>query len=350
VHSALVPPSVTNKRRTGPHFEGELMSTVETARGPVSADALGVTYMHEHIFTMSADMQLNYPEEWGDEEVRVADAVQKLTALVESGVTTIVDPTVVGLGRYIPRIARIAEMVPGLNIVVATGCYTYNDVPFFFHHRGPALNEALGMDLPDPMVDLFIGDIEQGIAGTGVKAGMLKCAIDTPGLTRGVERVMRAVAKAHVATGTPITVHTHPESQQGLVAAKLLEEEGVDPRRVVLGHSGDSTDLDHLVDLASSGFWLGMDRFGINLATTFEARADTVIGMCARGFASSMVLSHDASCYIDWIDPNLMPMLPDWHYLHLMNDVIPYLKDHGVTEEQLHTMLVENPRKILAGN
>ena len=326
------------------------MSTVETARGPVSADALGVTYMHEHIFTMSADMQLNYPEEWGDEEVRVADAVQKLTALVESGVTTIVDPTVVGLGRYIPRIARIAEMVPGLNIVVATGCYTYNDVPFFFHHRGPALNEALGMDLPDPMVDLFIGDIEQGIAGTGVKAGMLKCAIDTPGLTRGVERVMRAVAKAHVATGTPITVHTHPESQQGLVAAKLLEEEGVDPRRVVLGHSGDSTDLDHLVDLASRGFWLGMDRFGINLATTFEARADTVIGMCARGFASSMVLSHDASCYIDWIDPNLMPMLPDWHYLHLMNDVIPYLKDHGVTEEQLHTMLVENPRKILAGN
>jgi phosphotriesterase-related protein len=93
-----------------------------------------------------------------------------------------------------------------------------------------------------------------------------------------------------------------------------------------------------------------MDRFGINLATTFEARADTVIGMCARGFAGSMVLSHDASCYIDWIDPNLMPMLPDWHYLHLMNDVIPYLKDHGVTEEQLHTMLVDNPRKILSGN
>ena len=325
------------------------MAQVETVRGPVDADALGITYMHEHIFTMSADMQLNYPDEWGDEEVRVADAVEKLSALAASGITTIVDPTVVGLGRYIPRIARIADLVPQLNIVVATGCYTYNDVPFFFHHRGPALNEALGMNVPDPMVDLFIGDIERGIAGTGVKAGMLKCAIDTPGLTRGVERVMRAVAKAHVQTGVPITVHTHPESQQGLIAAKLLDEEGVDPRRVVLGHSGDSTDIDHLSDLASRGFWLGMDRFGINLATTFESRADTVIAMCERGFAESMVLSHDASCYIDWIDPNLMPMLPDWHYLHLKNDVIPYLQEHGVTDAQLHAMLVVNPRNILAG-
>ena len=326
------------------------MTQVQTVRGPVASDALGTTYMHEHIFTMSTEMQMNYPEEFGDEEVRIADAVEKLSALANSGVSTIVDPTVVGLGRYIPRVQRIAEQLPTLNIVVATGCYTYNDVPFFFHHRGPALNEALGMEVPDPMVDLFIGDIEQGIAGTGVRAGMLKCAIDTPGLTRGVERVMRAVAKAHLATSTPITVHTHPESQQGLVVARVLAEEGVAANSVVLGHSGDTTDVSHLSDLADRGFWLGMDRFGINLATTFEARADTVVEMCRRGYAGSMVLSHDASCYIDWIDPNVLPMLPDWHYLHLANDVIPYLVDHGVTTEQLNEMLVVNPRRILSGS
>ena len=116
---------------------------------------------------------------------------------------TIVDPTVIGLGRYVPRIERIAEQVPDLNIVVATGCYTYDDVPFYFHHRGPALNEALGAEVPDPMVDMFVGDIQAGIAGTGVKAGMLKCAIDHQGMTAGVERVMRAVAAAHAQTGTP---------------------------------------------------------------------------------------------------------------------------------------------------
>jgi phosphotriesterase-related protein len=104
------------------------------------------------------------------------------------GVRTIIDPTVVGLGRYIPRIQRVAEQVD-LNIVVATGCYTYEDVPFLFHHRGPALNAALGTEVPDPMVDMFVRDINEGIAGTGVRAAFLKCAIDAPGLPPGVERV-----------------------------------------------------------------------------------------------------------------------------------------------------------------
>jgi phosphotriesterase-related protein len=297
--------------------------------------------MHEHIFVLSPDVQQNYPDEWGDEDTRVADAVQKLTELAGRGVTTIVDPTVIGLGRYIPRIQRIADQVPDLNIVVATGCYTYSDVPFFFHYRGPGLGQAA-----DPMVDMFVGDITEGIAGTGVKAGMLKCAIDTQGMTGGVERVMRAVAKAHRATGTPITIHTHPGSQQGLAAWKVLEDEGVDPRRVVLGHSGDSSDLDYLQPLAEAGFILGMDRFGINLESTFESRADTVVELCKRGFAENMVLAHDAACYIDWIEPWALAATPQWHYLHILDDVLPYLLDHGVTEEQIETMLTDVPRRI----
>lgn len=268
-----------------------MSTTVQTVRGPIETSALGRTYLHEHIFVLSADVQQNYPDEWGDEETRVADAVQKLSALAAQGVRTIVDPTVVGLGRYIPRIQRIAEQLPDLNIVVATGCYTYDDVPFFFHYRGPALNAITGAEVPDPMVDMFVGDIEDGIAGTGVKAALLKCAIDAQGLTPGVDRVMRAVARAHQRTGTPITVHTHPGSHTALEVKRVLcDEEGVDPRRVVLGHSGDTTDVDHLTELADAGFVLGMDRFGINLDTTFEARADTVVEMCRRGYADQMVL------------------------------------------------------------
>jgi phosphotriesterase-related protein len=323
------------------------MSPVNTVRGAVDSADLGRTYMHEHIFVLSADVQQNYPGEWGDEQARVRDAVRKLGELAAQGVRTIVDPTVVGLGRYIPRIQRIAEQVPDLNIVVATGCYTYDDVPFFFHHRGP----GLGSDVPDPMVDMFVGDITDGIAGTGVKAGMLKCAIDEPGLTPGVERVMRAVAKAHLQTGTPVTVHTHPGSRTGLHVKRVLcDSEGVDPRRVVLGHSGDSADVDHLSELAEAGFVLGMDRFGINLDTTFEARADTVVELCRRGFADRMVLSQDASCYIDWIDPNVMAFLPQWNYLHLDKEVLPYLREHGVTDDQLTAMLVDVPRRVLAGD
>jgi phosphotriesterase-related protein len=318
------------------------MPQLQSVRGPIDTADLGRTYMHEHVFVLTPDVQQNYPDEWGDEDARVADAVTKLSALAASGVRTIVDPTVIGLGRYLPRIQRVAEQVPELNIIAATGCYIYENVPFFFHHRGP----ALGVDMPDPMVEMFVGDISGGIAGTGVRAAFLKCAIDEPGLTNGVERVMRAVAKAHHATGAPITVHTHPATQTGLEVKRVMcEEEGVDPRRIVLGHSGDSSDVAHLTELADTGFILGMDRFGINLATTAEARADTVVELCRRGYAGQMVLSHDASCYIDWIDPNVLGLLPQWHYLHLEQDVLPYLREHGVTAEQIDTMLVANPRR-----
>ncbi len=323
------------------------MTEVATLRGPVDTADLGRTYMHEHIFTLTADVQQNYPDEWGSEDTRVADAVGKLRALAAQGVATIVDPTVVGLGRYIPRIQRVAEQVPELNIIAATGVYIYESVPFFFEHRGPALNAALGTEVPDPMADMFVKDITEGIAGTAVQAGMLKCAIDHQGLTPGVERVLRAVAKAHHQTGTPITVHTHPGSRTGLEVKRVLcDEEGVDPQRVVLGHSGDTTDCDHIAELADAGFVLGMDRFGINLETTFEARADTLVEMCRRGYAGSMVLSHDASCYIDWIDPNVMAFLPQWHYLHIGEEVLPYARKHGVTEEQINAMLVDNPRRF----
>ena len=326
------------------------MSEIQTVLGPVDSTALGRTYMHEHVFVLTPDVQQNYPDEWGDEETRIADAVEKLTALRGQGVQTIVDPTVIGLGRYIPRILRIAEQVPNLNIVVATGCYTYGDVPFFFHHRGPALNAALGTEVPDPMVDLFVGDINEGITGTGVRAGLLKCAIDHQGLTNGVERVMRAVAQTHHRTGTPITVHTHPGSHAGDVVKRVMcDEEGVEPQRIVLGHSGDTTDAEHLSGLAEAGFVLGMDRFGINIGMTFEARADIVIEMCRRGYTSQMVLSQDAACYIDWIEPQILPLMPQWHYLHIHDEVLPYLREHGVTEDQITTMLVDNPRRYFEG-
>ena len=308
------------------------MPQVQTVTGPVETAELGPTLMHEHVFVLTADVQQNYPEEWGSEDERVADAVARLTALAATGVRTIVDPTVIGLGRYIPRIQRIAEQVD-LNIVVATGCYTYVDVPFFFHYRGPALNAAVGAELPDPMVDMFVGDIEQGIAGTGVRAAFLKCAIDHQGMTSGVERVMRAVGKAHRRTGVPITVHTNAHEQTGRWVVELLRSENADLTKVVIGHSGDS------------GALLGMDRFGVDAYRTTADRVATIVALCQRGYAERMVLSQDASCYIDWLAPGVMDLLPQWHYTHIHDDVLPYVRERGVTEEQIETMLVANPRR-----
>jgi phosphotriesterase-related protein len=315
------------------------MTLVAKAGGEIDSAQLGRTLMHEHVFVLTADVQQN-TDEW-DEDAQVANAVQKLTALKAGGYDTIVDPTVIGLGRYVPRIEKIAAQVD-LNIICATGVYTYDTVPFYFHHKGPGVSP----DLPEPMVEMFVRDITEGIPGTGTRAAFLKCAIDHFGMTPDVERILRAVAKAHRQTGAPITVHTHPGSQTGLEADRVLTSEGVDPSRVVLGHSGDSSDADHLADLADRGYLLGMDRFGINLGPDFEARVAIVVELARRGYAGSMVLSHDAACYIDWVDQQLAPLvLPDWHYLHIEQDVLPALRDRGVTDEQIDQMLVTNPRR-----
>jgi phosphotriesterase-related protein len=297
--------------------------------------------MHEHVFILSPDITTNYPEVWGDEAQREADAVERLNELKSRGVDSIVDLTVIGMGRYIPRIAAVAAATD-INIVVATGVYTYNDVPMYFHFTGPG--GALGDT--EPMVDMFVRDIEHGIADTGVKAAILKCATDEPGVTPGVERVLRAVAKAHRLTGVPISTHTHAATRRGLEQQHIFAEEGVDLSRVVIGHSGDTTDLDYLEELIGNGSYIGMDRFGVDVFLPFEDRVNTVARMCERGHADKMVLSHDAACFMDWVPEELLPALPNWHYLHIHNDVIPALKDRGVTDEQLTTMLVDNPRKI----
>ncbi len=157
----------------------------------------------------------------------------------ERGIDTLVDLTVVGLGRYIPRVAAIAAEVPDINVVVATGVYTYNEVPMYFHFRGPGT--ILGG--PEPMVDLFVREITDGIGDTGVRAGILKCASDRPGITPGVERVLRAVAQAHRATGVPITTHTPtPPEPWGLEQQRIFTDEGVDLAQVVIGHSGGTVE------------------------------------------------------------------------------------------------------------
>jgi phosphotriesterase-related protein len=314
------------------------MPQVQTVLGPVDAAALGRTLMHEHVFVLTADVQQNYPQEWGDEDARVEDAVRRLSQLPRHGIGTIVDVTVIGQGRNIPRIKRIAERVPDLNVVVAAGCYTFDEVPLFFSRRPRST-----------MTEFFVRDITEGIAGTGVKAGMLKCAVDEKGLTEGVEQVLRSVARAHRQTGTPITIHTYAAGRHGPAILEVLRQEGADLDRVVLGHSGDSADPDYLEAMAEAGLTLGMDRFGIDHFGTFEVRAALVAELCRRGLAGRMVLSHDTCCYIDWFAPGSLDDLKHWHYLHISQDVLPYLRDHGVSEDDINAMLVRNPARILAG-
>ncbi|WP_433711104.1 phosphotriesterase family protein [Nocardia sp. CA-084685] len=318
------------------------MVQVESVRGPVPVDELGTVLMHEHVFVLSEEIRRNYPDLW-DEEQRVADAIERLRALKARGVDTIVDPTVLGLGRDIERVARINAGVD-LNIIAATGLYTYNDVPLFFRLHGPGTM----LDGDEPMVDMFVKDITVGIGGTSIKAAFLKCAIEEE-LTPGVERVLLAVAEAHKRTGVPITVHSSPAHRTGLIAQDVLRWEGVDLGRVVIGHSGDTADLDYLHEVIDNGSYVGMDRFGLDILLPDDQRIASVAKLAAEGLSDRMVLAQDASCHIDWLPPGVREQVaPNWHYTHIHDAVLPALRDAGVTEQQLTTMLVDNPRRYFS--
>jgi phosphotriesterase-related protein len=320
------------------------VAVVETVRGPVDLCNLGQTLMHEHVFVLSTEHVQNYGSDWWDEEAMVARAIDKLNAVYAKGIHTIVDPTVWGLGRYIPRIQRIAAETP-VNIVVATGLYAFEELPHQYEYRGP----GLPLDIPEPMVTDFARDITEGIAGTGVKAAFLKCCVATPELPPGAERIARAVARTHVETGAPITVHTSGPEQSGRTAVRIFREEGVDLGKVVIGHAGDTNDLDYLTELADAGVTLGMDRFGLDLFNPTAERVKTIATLASRGYAASMVLAHDANCFIDYFggahDEVRATVMPNWHYEHITDDVLPALLAAGVTQAQIDTMMVENPVK-----
>jgi phosphotriesterase-related protein len=310
------------------------MPQVETLRGPIDTSQLGFTLMHEHVFVLTEGLAQTFPSLW-DERAQVANARQKLGEMVDAGVQSIVDLTVLGLGRDIPRLQRVIGDLP-LNVVVATGLYTYNEVPRHFASRDA-----------DYMAGLFVRDITDGIQGTNVKAAILKCATDEPGVTTGVEKVLRAVARAHRKTGVPISTHTHPATKRGLEQQNIFDEEGVDLSRVAIGHSGDSEDIAYLEELIKRGSYIGMDRFGIDMYLTTEKRVAVIARLCERGHAGRMVLSHDASCYMDWFPSEaLRAAVPDWHFRHISQDVVPMLRAAGVLQDQIDLMTTGNPRSI----
>lgn len=326
---------------------------VDTVRGPVDVDELGVTLMHEHLFLLWHDLIVNHPGAW-DEDTAVAEAIEKANALYDLGCRTFVDLTVLGLGRSIPLIKRVAEETP-LNIVVATGFYTFNDLPpYLYGMEDPSVNGYLPRlappdDGPDPIVEMFVRDVEVGIGETGVRAAILKCATERFGVTPGVDRILRAVARAHRRTGVPISTHTSAQCRVGLDQQRVFREEGVDLSRVIIGHSGDTRDVACLEELIANGSYLGMDRFGMDFAASFEDRIWVVAEMCRRGHADRMVLSHDSCCIVQGAERHdLSHVAPRWNWTHLFLDVVPALREAGVTDDQLDQMLVRNPAAIFS--
>jgi phosphotriesterase-related protein len=323
-----------------------LVSPVETARGILPVSGLGRTLMHEHIFNTSAEIEFSGLDHYWDEEREVARAAAKLDEVKALGIDTLVDCTAPGLGRNIRAIAKVAERVD-LNIVVATGLYAPQALPYYFAFRGPGTPIAVD----DPMDALFTREIENGIDGTGIKPGFIKAALESTDPDGQLARPTAAAARVSAATGTPVQIHTDVFQGTGLTVIDIFSRFGADFSKLVIGHSGDSNDLDYLKKLFDSGAFVGFDRFGVDFYNSKENRIQTLLSVIELGYIDQIVLSHDACSFNDLApDPEsqagLAAVLPDYRYTFLSTEVLPALRERGITDEQIDTMLIANPARF----
>jgi phosphotriesterase-related protein len=321
------------------------MKKVNTVLGPLETNKLGITLMHEHLLASTGGIPQIYPELLGkDFKERI---IKGLTAAKQGGISTIVDTATMDLGRDIKLLAELSRR-SGVNIISCTGWNL--DMP-----------RVIGSFTADQFSQIFTREIREGIEGTNIKAGLLKSAADFEGVTPIIAILLRGVARAHLATGVPIMLHSYSPGQVGRQQIAILKEEGVDLRQVKVDHSLDTADLEYLTWILEQGCYLGLDRLPAiylipNTGVSLESRIKTIKYLIDAGYANRLLLSHDAilvSTFFDTIskaDKEKIARDNPYGLLYIHKVVIPKLRELGVPEEILKSIFIDNPRRFFDGN
>jgi phosphotriesterase-related protein len=317
------------------------MGSVHTVQGPVEAEELGLTLVHEHVRFRDEAVAEQWPGRY-DEQLELDAALLAVNAAKDRGVRTIVDPTAMFGGRDVNFMKRVAEET-GVQIVACTGIYSYDYLPHYFQSR----------DI-DVMADHFVEDIETGIQGTGIKAAFLKCAADAAGVTEQVEKIHRAVARASLQTGAPIMAHSMPAAGTGPRQAEIFEEEGVDMAKVQIAHCGDTEDIAYIEGLLERDVYAGLDRYGLEMYLPIDKRNATAAELLRRGHSERLMISQDFCATIDWFPPEAATVfessgaIRNWSMTLVFDEVVPWLREQGVMDdESFHTVFTENPKRWL---
>jgi len=316
------------------------MTTINSVLGPIETENMGFTLSHEHLATSAAGIWKTFPE-LIDRVGIMEQAKATLKEAYDEGLRSIIDVSTIDLGRDVEMMKEVSEAT-GVQIVAATGNHLAVPRPF--------------ADLaPEVIADLYVREIEVGIEGTGVKAGIIKVASDAGGITTEQEIVLRAAGQASVRTNTPISTHTWSPDRVGEEQVRILKEEGVDMNRVYIGHSNDDTDMSYLLGLLDQGVWLGLDRFpGGRRAGTplWEQRTELTKQLIDAGRADRIMLSHDHSVpkarHGTDVQEARFKYNPDG-YNFITRNVLPRLNELGVADETINQIMVQNPRRFFEG-
>jgi len=319
---------------------------VNSVLGPISADDLGITLMHEHFL-------FGYPGYQGDvtcgpfdREAAMKTCLDTLEQLKGVGLKTVVDATPNECGRDPEFLKEVSER-SGINIICSSGYYYEGEgAPAYYKQRA-----GLG-DIGPEVYEMMKKEATEGIGNTGIKAGVFKLASSKGQITDYETVFFKAAARVSKEDGIPIITHTQ-EGTMGPEQAELLIAEGADPKKIMIGHIGGNTDISYLTNVLSKGVYIAFDRIGLQglVGCPMDyARVACIIGLIGIGYADRIMLSHDY--ILHWLGRPLsipevaLPLIKDWNWFHIFNDIVPQLKQAGISDEQINMMLVENPKRF----
>ncbi|HEY4634277.1 MAG TPA: hypothetical protein VIH00_10200 [Candidatus Limnocylindrales bacterium] len=309
------------------------MAHVQTVLGPIDPSELGVTLPHEH--TQIALWHV--PDRWDYWQLTRDEPVilEELAAYRAAGGGAIADLTLPGVGRDPAWLVGLAR-ASGLHIVMGAGWYRGAYYP------AEALIDRRSVD---DLADELVREATDGVGDTGVRPGILgEIGTDKPWVSALEERVHRAVARAARRTGLAISTHA-VMSPVGGAQLRIFEEEGADPTRVVIGHADSYPSLDHYLEIMERGASIEFDFLGMSFTPTErhgEARVVALLcELLGRGHVEHVLLSQDV-CH----DSQLRRYEGNG-YTYLAEVFLPRLRDAGVSEAEIETMTVANPRRML---
>lgn len=310
-----------------------------TATGPIAADQLSRTLMHEHLSTAFADWQSDPRSVSPPYGERLAVGIDRIHEMQSFGIASMIDPCPIDLGRS-PELAAELMTRTGFTIVLATGLYLDN-------MAGAHWKMMARFGGARYLADAFIREITDGIAGTDVRAGVIKVATGPKRITAYERTVLEAAALASIETDTPITTHTD-RGAMGDEQQRMLVSFGVAPHRIIIGHCCGTTDHEYHLTIARGGSYLGFDRFGLESELPDDKRTEALWRLMSAGFGDRVVVSQDTVwCWLG--RPAAWPDDANWHVLRFVREIAPRLKELGATDADLDALLLHNPRRYFTG-
>jgi phosphotriesterase-related protein len=302
---------------------------IRTVLDDISPTELGTTTCHEHLLWV-------VPEPYTDEDPdlgfdSIPAAVAELRHFKAAGGSTLVEMTTAEIGRCPTELRQISEAT-GVHVISATG-----------HHKEKFSAAAINGKSVDELAAHIIHDITSGMAGTDIKAGVIKAGTSLNTATESERRVIDAVGLAHKATGAPVSTHTEAGTF-AIEQAKLLNGAGVPFERMLIGHLDRGLPRETYLTLGHMGVYLGFDQIGKNKYWPDAERVALIKDLIVAGHVGQILLSGDTARKSAWHIHN-----PRTNGLaQLLLNFVPMMREAGVSENHIHSMLNENPARFLA--